>query len=218
MISSLSLLDTEIDWTTYMQQVRLFIEGERDYSLIKGDTGPLVYPAMHVYIYTVLYYLTNQGTNIALAQGIFHLLYLVTLTFVFACYRRINAPPWLLVPLVLSKRLHSIFLLRLFNDAWATLGLWMSIYFFQRRKWALGALTWCLGLGVKMTLLLAAPAVGAILLQGAGASKGVLVGMVLPQLQVRCHRERLINKYVDLRLSSLQLHSLSLLKVRVDSI
>lgn len=179
------LTDTEIDWTTYMQQVRLFLDGERDYTLIKGDTGPLVYPAIHLYIYCALYYLTDQGTNIALAQGIFLILYLVTLAVVLACYRRIRAPPWLLPLLVLSKRLHSVFMLRLFNDAWVTLGLWLAIYSFQRRRWIVGALAWSLGLGVKMTLLLAAPAVGVILLQGAGARKGMLIGGLLPQLQVR---------------------------------
>jgi alpha-1,3-mannosyltransferase len=168
-----------------MQQVRLYVKGERDYSLIKGDTGPLVYPAAHLYIYTALYCLTDEGTDILLAQRLFLVLYLVTLTFVLGCYRRNAAPPWLLIPLVLSKRLHSIFLLRLFNDTWAALGLWVSVYSFQRRKWLLGALAWCLGLGVKMTLLLAAPAVAAVLLQGAGLSNGVLIGMLLPQLQVR---------------------------------
>jgi alpha-1,3-mannosyltransferase len=167
-----------------MQQVRLFLDGERDYTLIKGDTGPLVYPVIHLYTYSVLYDLTNEGKNIALAQGIFLILYLVTLACVLACYRKVNAPPWLLAPLVLSKRLHSIFLLRLFNDAWATLGLWVAIYSFQRRKWVFGALAWCLGLGVKMTLLLAAPAVGAILLQGAGVRGAVLSSIFLPQLQV----------------------------------
>lgn len=33
---------TEIDWSTYMQQVQLVEKGERDYSRIQGDTGPLV--------------------------------------------------------------------------------------------------------------------------------------------------------------------------------
>ena len=168
-----------------MQQVRLFIDGERDYTFIKGDTGPLVYPAIHLYIYTALYYLTDRGSNIVAAQAIFYTLYLVTLAFVLACYRRINAPPWLLSMLVLSKRLHSIFLLRLFNDAWATLGLWVAIYSFQRRKWFIGATSWCLALGIKMTMLLATPAIGTILLQGAGLNEGVLTGMFLPQLQVR---------------------------------
>ena len=177
-----------------MQQVRHFIDGERDYTYIKGSTGPLVYPANHLYIYTALYYLTNGGSNIAAAQGIFHILYLITLAFVLACYTRINAPPWLLATLVLSKRLHSIFLLRLFNDALATLGLWIAIYSFQRRKWFIGAISWCLALGVKMTLLLAAPAIGAILLQGAGLRRGLLIGMVLPQLQVRAKIVQLLTR------------------------
>jgi len=160
-----------------MVQIRLFLDGERQYSKITGPTGPLVYPAFHVYIYTALYHLTDQGTNILRAQIIFANLYVVTLALVIACYRRVGAPPWLLVPLALSKRLHSIFVLRLFNDCWATLGLWLAIYLLQRRKWAVGAIVWGLGLGVKMTLLLAAPGVGIILLQAAGLSGAVRSGI-----------------------------------------
>jgi len=40
-----SVVDTEIDWKAYMQQIIQYRNGERDYTLIKGDTGPLVYPA-----------------------------------------------------------------------------------------------------------------------------------------------------------------------------
>jgi hypothetical protein len=78
--------DTEIDWTAYMEQVTQYVNGERDYTLIKGGTGPLVYPAAHVYIYTALYYLTKGG-NIFYGQIIFGGLYLVTLALVMACYR-----------------------------------------------------------------------------------------------------------------------------------
>jgi alpha-1,3-mannosyltransferase len=69
-----------------MEQVTQYISGERDYTLIKGGTGPLVYPAAHVYIYTALYYLTNGG-NILYGQIIFTGLYLGTLALVMACYR-----------------------------------------------------------------------------------------------------------------------------------
>ena len=68
-------------------QVRSVLEGERDYSLIKGCTGPLVYPAGHVYIYTALYWITEQGHNILRAQWIFVALYLATLGLVLLCYR-----------------------------------------------------------------------------------------------------------------------------------
>jgi len=79
-------LDTEIDWVAYMEQISQFLSGERDYTKIRGGTGPLVYPAAHVYTYTGLYYLTDEGKDIFFSQQIFALLYLSTLTLVMACY------------------------------------------------------------------------------------------------------------------------------------
>ncbi|KAI4127563.1 MAG: hypothetical protein LQ347_004548 [Umbilicaria vellea] len=78
---------TEIDWKSYMQQVAQFVSGERDYVLIKGDTGSLVYPAAHLYVYSALYYITDEGRNIDLAQYVFGGLYLAVLSVVMACYR-----------------------------------------------------------------------------------------------------------------------------------
>jgi len=70
-----------------MQQVAQYLAGERDYTLIKGGTGPLVYPAAHVYFYTALYHVTDQGRNIALAQAMFAGLYVSVLAVVMGCYR-----------------------------------------------------------------------------------------------------------------------------------
>ncbi|KAF4126898.1 alpha-1,3-mannosyltransferase [Geosmithia morbida] len=42
-----------------------------DYTKMAGGTGPLVYPAAHVYTFTGLYYLTDRGKNILLAQQLF---------------------------------------------------------------------------------------------------------------------------------------------------
>lgn len=79
-------LDTEIDWVAYMEQVAQFVAGERDYTMIEGGTGPLVYPAAHVYMYTGLYYITDHGKNIMLAQQLFAGLYMMTLALVMLCY------------------------------------------------------------------------------------------------------------------------------------
>ncbi|RLO03315.1 hypothetical protein DYB28_013016, partial [Aphanomyces astaci] len=62
-------VDTEIDWKAYMQQVTQFKNGERDYLNIRGDTGPLVYPAGHVYIYSILHWVTNNGQDIRLGRS-----------------------------------------------------------------------------------------------------------------------------------------------------
>lgn len=149
---------------------------ETNYNKLTGPTGPLVYPALHVYIHSALYYITNNGVNIKLAQIIYAGLYLCTLALVLACYRRVGAPPWLLIPLVLSKRLHSIFLLRLFNDCWASFFLWLSIYGGVSRRWYLLVVAWTLGVGVKMTMLLPLPALAPVIMQAVGMEKAFLWG------------------------------------------
>ncbi|KAG0226866.1 Lethal(2)neighbour of tid protein [Mortierella sp. GBA43] len=79
---------TEIDWIAYMQEVSGYLKGETDYMKLRGDTGPLVYPAGFVYIYSALYYLTDMGKNILIGQWIFMGLYLLTLVIVFAIYAK----------------------------------------------------------------------------------------------------------------------------------
>ncbi|EKD21718.1 uncharacterized protein L3040_004940 [Drepanopeziza brunnea f. sp. 'multigermtubi'] len=175
---------TEIDWSTYMQQVELYIKGERDYTKITGSTGPLVYPAAHVYIYWLLYEFTGKGSNILRAQVLFGGLYLATLGVVMSCYRRAKAPLYIFPMLILSKRLHSIFVLRLFNDCFAVFFLWVAIYFFQLRMWTLGGVAYSLGVGVKMSLLLSLPAVGVILFLARGFQGALKQASLMAQLQV----------------------------------
>ncbi|KAL8833189.1 MAG: hypothetical protein Q9170_004446 [Blastenia crenularia] len=181
----LKLPYTEIDWKAYMQQVSQYlVNNERDYTLIKGDTGPLVYPAAHVYIYSILYKLTDGGRNILLAQAMFALLYLGILTIVMACYRKARVPPYVFPLLILSKRLHSIFLLRLFNDCFAVGFLFIAIYAYQHRVWTVGSVAYSFGLGIKMSLLLAAPAVGIILLQALPLRRALNAAFLMAQVQV----------------------------------
>ncbi|KAL8720193.1 MAG: hypothetical protein Q9225_002923 [Loekoesia sp. 1 TL-2023] len=175
---------TEIDWEAYMQQVSQYLNGERDYALIKGGTGPLVYPAAHVYIYSILYKLTDGGKNILLAQAIFAWLYLGTLTVVMACYRMAQAPPYVFPLLILSKRLHSIFLLRLFNDCFAVGFLFVAIYAYQHRIWTVGSVAYSFGVGTKMSLLLAGPAVGIVLLQALLLRRALNAAFLMAQVQI----------------------------------
>ncbi len=173
---------TEIDYTTYLAQARVFQSGERNYRKIEGPSGPCVYPALHLYIYSGLHYLTDD--NLGAAQLVFAGVYLITLGIVMQCYRRVRAPGWLLILLVLSKRHHSTFLLRMFNDCFATLSLWGCIYLLQRQRWEAAALIWGLGLGVKMTLLLAAPGLAFMLIQGTGLQNAFFAGITVVGLQV----------------------------------
>ncbi|KAM3347024.1 hypothetical protein ACQJBY_021168 [Aegilops geniculata] len=75
---------TKIDWDAYMSQVDAFREGERDYTKIEGDTGPLVYPAGFLYVYSAIKFLT--AGQVFPAQILFGVLYLVNLSLVLLLY------------------------------------------------------------------------------------------------------------------------------------
>lgn len=46
-----------------------------------------------------------------------------------------QAPPILLPLLMASKRLHSVFVLRLFNDCWAVVFMYLGIWAMCRGAW-----------------------------------------------------------------------------------
>lgn len=139
-----------------MQEVEGVLAGEYDYLKLRGDTGPLVYPAGFVYVFIALRYLTDDGKNIYRGEGgsclysnakrgsnltvftaqqLWFVFYMLTILVVFAIYRRSAAvPPWTTILLCLSRRVHSIFMLRLFNDGVAMLLAYIAIYLFMREK------------------------------------------------------------------------------------
>ncbi|KIL68557.1 glycosyltransferase family 58 protein [Amanita muscaria Koide BX008] len=149
---------TEIDWKTYMVHTSLYLEGERDYSKIIGPTGPLVYPAGHVRIHELLYKMTNFGQDLKVVQHVYGFLYIITLCLSCAIYRQASSVPnWLIILLPLSKRLHSIFVLRLFNDCWALALVQAAILMFQCGLDDTAVLLYSLALSVKMSILLYLP-------------------------------------------------------------
>ncbi|XP_054691284.1 dol-P-Man:Man(5)GlcNAc(2)-PP-Dol alpha-1,3-mannosyltransferase [Grus americana] len=161
---------TEIDWKAYMEEVEGFANGTLDYTQLKGDTGPLVYPAGFVYIFLGLYYATGRGTDIRLAQYLFAGLYLLNLLLVFRIYCRTNkVPPYVFFFMCCaSYRIHSIFVLRLFNDPVAMAILFLAINLFLEEHWSWGCLLFSLAVSVKMNILLFAPGLLFLLLQRFG--------------------------------------------------
>ncbi len=181
---------TEIDWKAYMQEVTTFWDdGELDYLNIRGDTGPLVYPAGFLYLFQLLKYLTTEGSNIYKAQLIFVALYLFHTGIVLYLY---SLPTTRYIPTklqttkqqqqlqtahevwswrlamvlcILSKRMHSIYLLRLFNDGPAMILCYLAIAFFAKSRWNIGCVFFSLAVSIKMNVLLFAPGLLLLLLQ-----------------------------------------------------
>jgi len=176
---------TEIDWIAYMQEVQGFEDGERNYFNLRGDTGPLVYPAGFVYVFSVLKALTDDGHNLFKGQVIFAGIYLIVLSAVLKLYAQGKTVPALAFCLLAaSKRIHSIFVLRMFNDCVAILFGYLAIVLFTQKKWKLGCFLYSAAVSIKMNMLLYAPGVLFCLLVGTGFSQTVICLSICAGLQL----------------------------------
>eukprot|EP00947_MAST-08B_sp_MAST-8B-sp1_P002245 g2245.t1 len=164
---------TKIDWDAYMSEVAPPMDqGDYDYTHLRGETGPLVYPAAFVWLYGALRrFAGGDGSDVRAAQWAFAAVYVGTQALVFLIYARVGSkrvPPYVLVLLCLSKRMHSIYVLRLFNDCWAMLLLYAAVALFAYRRWRLGCVLYSLAVGVKMNIFLFAPALALLMIKEGG--------------------------------------------------
>jgi alpha-1,3-mannosyltransferase len=166
-----------------MQEVEGWLGGELDYRKLRGSTGPLVYPAGFLYLFALFRKWTSNGTDIRRAQHIFACVYVIHMAIVLQIYtivaRRLANKQataasqahvvwsWRVSMglLCLSKRLHSIFLLRLFNEGPTMLLLYLSVLLFAKNYWKTGCFVFSLAVSIKMNVLLFAPGLLLLLLQ-----------------------------------------------------
>jgi len=149
------------------------VQSDFNYSHLRGGTGPLVYPGGFVWLYSALFKLTSEGQDIPLAQYIFGFFYIINLGIVLKIYS-LAAPkyfkPVYLGVLCLSKRIHSIFTLRLFNDGPAMLLLYASILCLLQNRKITACILYSLAVSVKMNIFLFAPGLFLVLLaEGVGS-------------------------------------------------
>ena len=75
-------------------------------------------------------------------------------------------------------------MLRLFNDCFAVLALFTSIYAYQMGFYTLGSLVYSFGLGTKLSLALAGPAIAVVLFEVLEPSRAMNSLMLMLQMQI----------------------------------
>eukprot|EP01079_Euglenida_sp_SAG-EU17-18_P004104 gene4104-747_t len=230
---------TEIDWRAYMQEVEGYLHGERDYTQLRGETGPLVYPAGFLYVYSAFYNMFDQvpvpqvhqgvslsralGADVAAAQRVFGALFLVHMGLVYRHARTFalpNLPPkalqppnmlyskgstmrWSMFLLGVSRRIYSIFVLRMFNDGLAMCLVYLAIDLFTMDLWTFGCVAFSLALSVKMNVLLMLPGLLLLLVRRKGLIRAVAligvivatqVGLAAPFITTKAHAAAYVSK------------------------
>ena len=180
---------TPIDWRAYMQEVEgPVVHGVWNYSELRGETGPLVYPGGFVAVYAGMRLLAGgDGSDVRPVQWLMAACYVATLGAVALCHTATKPrgmPPWSLMLVCVSLRLHSIYVLRLFNDAMAMLAFWVATYLFCRGNWRSGCVCYSLGASVKANVLLSAPGLLLLLLQAHGAFGAIFHILVCAAVQL----------------------------------
>lgn len=72
-----------------------------------------------------------------------------------------------------SYRIHSIYVLRLFNDTIAVLFAYASFYALLKKRYSLSAFLYSLGISIKMNILLYAPAYALVFYEEVGLRKSI---------------------------------------------
>lgn len=93
-------------------------------------------------------------------------------------------PPYILPLLALSKRLHSIYVLRLFNDCVGIGIFYVSLLDLMKRRHFRSAVLFSLAVGVKMNVLLFLPAYAVVYVLQGGLYESVKLGVSMISIQI----------------------------------
>ena len=112
--------------------------------------------------------------------------YLLNLLTVLKLYQTSDKSPpvWIWPILILSKRIHSIFILRMFNDCIAVWIGYIAILCFMKYNWRIGCILYSLSVSVKMNMLLYAPGLLLVLLISCGIHETIICLTICAVIQV----------------------------------
>lgn len=98
---------------------------------------------------------------------------------------KFQVPPYVFgIMCLASYRIHSIYVLRLFNDPVAILAAYASFYAILRKKYTISAILFSVAISIKMNILLFAPAYALIFYEDIGLLKSIKNALIALSIQI----------------------------------
>ena len=153
----------DVDFTSYTEQSAQYLEGERDLSKILGKNGPWLYPALHIYLFALVYKLVGVSENIKYAQIFMLLVHVVTCIFTVkiysAAFGKKSKYKWLAAICWLGTKVIVNSVRIWYAESINVMFIYIGIYMFQKQSSLLGSLFISIAMGFKMSVLLYVPGV-----------------------------------------------------------
>ena len=175
-----------IDFKAYLDQTATILGGTLDYARVHGRTGPLVYPAGHVWLFAAIDVLSGHGAHRLLVQLVFLGMQVAAVALLGRTVAHADpaATPWCLLWLT-TLRARNVFVNGLFNDAPQVLLVYAALYLLlvaERPTAALAA--YSLAVSVKMSALLYAPAFLLVYWHRFGLARSIVLGLPAAAIQL----------------------------------
>lgn len=177
------------DFTSYTEQSKQFWDGERDLSKINGKNGPWLYPALHVYTFVGVYWLTGIEEHLKYAQIINTIIHILTWIvsvkiYYHALKDRTPQHIWLVALWCIGTKVVANDIRRIYAESYNVLLVYFAILLFQKGKHFVGWMIIAVAMGFKMSVLLYFPAIYYIVSKSVGVIRATIYIGIIMALQL----------------------------------
>ena len=177
----------DLDYSSYHDQSKLYLLGQKDYFELRGLNGPCFYPALHMYTYALLVLITNDRANAIPAVICTTIAYLTIWYFAVKIYQAAfgkKSPNVLLIAICCISTRPSILATKYaFWDSFNVMFTYIAIYMFQNNYGYTGWAFISIAMGYKMNVLMYIPGLFYIMSLTKGIWKAFLSLIIMTIMQ-----------------------------------
>lgn len=180
----------QIDLAAYAEQSEIYLKHTSDYSKLIGDTGPIQYPALSLYIYSFFNLVTGYNITKEFMSDVHIVIDMVRMWLLVKIYKtairdtRFNKNMFMMALLFLQAKYKFVGVTRQFNDCFMMLFCLLAIRAWQHRHLMLSTFLFAIAINIKMSSLLLIPGYLLTVAFDCGILKSLMSLVAMAALQV----------------------------------